>query len=103
MQSANESINFYKEQSIKNYVRYLKDNSCLINFRLVNNESEEVIFRTISDIICKISGSYYPPRGKNVANLIARIKSNKFKKATLGGCVIEKAYNTLIFRKEIST
>ena len=44
--------------------------------------------------------SYYPPRGKDVKNLISRIQSEKFKKSTLGGCIIEKTYNILIFRKE---
>ena len=53
LQSANESINFYKEKSIKNYVRYLQHNLCLVSYDLFNHESEEVIFRTISDIISK--------------------------------------------------
>jgi len=100
LQSANESINFYKEKSIKNYVRYLQRNSCFVSYDLFNYESEEVIFRTISDIISKISDSYYPPRGKDVKNLITRMQSKKFKKSTLGQCIIEKTYNILIFRRE---
>jgi len=100
LQSANESINFYKEKSIKNHVRYLQRNSCFVSYGLFNYESEEVIFRTINDIISKISDGYYPPRGKDVKNLISRIQSEKFKKSTLGGCIIEKTYNILIFRKE---
>jgi len=100
LQSANESINFYKEKSIKNHVRYLQRNACFVSYGLFNYESEEVIFRTINDIISKISDGYYPPRGKDVKNLISRIQSEKFKKSTLGGCIIEKTYNILIFRKE---
>ena len=100
LQSANESINFYEEKSIKNYVRYLQRNSCFVSYDLFNYESEEVIFRTISDIISKISNSYYAPRGKDVKNLITKMQSKKFKKSTLGGCIIEKTYNILIFRKE---
>jgi len=100
LQSANESINFYKEKSIKNYTRYLQNKSCLVSYGLLHYESEEVIFRTINDIISKISNSYYPPRGKDVKNLITRMRSKKFKKSTLGGCIIEKTYNFLIFRKE---
>ena len=100
LQSANESINFYKEKSVKNHVRYLQRNSCFVSYGLFNYESEEVIFRTISDIIPKISDSYYPPRGKDVKNLITKMQSKKFKKSTLGGCIIEKIYNILIFRKE---
>ena len=100
LQSANESINFYKEKSIKNYVRCLHRNTCFISYGLFNYESEEVIFRTVGDVISKISNSYYPPRGKDVKNLISRIQSEKFKKSTLGGCIIEKTHNILIFRKE---
>jgi len=100
LQSANESINFYKEKSVKNHVRYLQRNSCFVSYGLFTYESEEVIFRTISDIIPKISDSYYPPRGKDVKNLITKMQSKKFKKSTLGGCIIEKIYNILIFRKE---
>jgi len=103
LQSANESINFYKEKSIKNHLRYLQRNVCFVSYGLFNCESEEVIFRTINDIISKISDSYYPPRGKDVKNLISRIQSEKFKKSTLGGCTIEKTYNILIFRKEFET
>ena len=100
LQSANESLNFYKEKSIKNYVRYFQRKSCLVSYGLFSYESEEVIFRTISDIISKVSDKYYPPRGKNVKNLITEIQSRKFKKATLAGCIIEKTCNILIFRKE---
>ena len=100
LQSANESINFYKEKSVKNHVRYLQRNSCFVSYGLFTYEAEEVIFRTISDIIPKISDSYYPPRGKDVKNLITKMQSKKFKKSTLGGCIIEKIYNILIFRKE---
>jgi len=100
LQLANESINFYKEKSIKNYTRYLQRHACFVSYGLFNYESEEVIFRVICDIISKVSGKYYPPRGKDVKNLITGIQSKKFKKATLGGCIIEKTYNILIFRKE---
>ena len=100
LQLANESINFYKEKSIKNYTRYLQHHACFVSYGLFNYESEEVIFRAICDIISKVSGKYYPPRGKDVKNLITGIQSKKFKKATLGGCIIEKTYNILIFRKE---
>ncbi len=100
LKSANDSIDFYKEQSIKNYTRYLKNNLCIVSYDLFNHESEEVIFRTISDIISKISNSYYPPRGKDIKNLINRIESEKFKKSTLGGCIIDKTSSFLMIKKE---
>ena len=78
----------------------MQRNSCFVSCGLFKYESEEVIFRTIGDIISKISNSYYPPRGKDIKNLITRMQSKKFKKSTLGGCIIEKTYNILVFRKE---
>tara|TARA_Y100000590_G_C15300158_1_gene855976 strand:- start:285 stop:656 length:372 start_codon:yes stop_codon:yes gene_type:complete len=100
LQSANDSTNFYKDKSINNHVSYSKHESCLVSYDLFLQESEEVIFRTINDIFCQVSGKYYPPRGKGVKNLIVKIKSKKFNKSTLGGCIIEKVCNILIFRKE---
>jgi len=100
LQTANESLNFYKKKSETNYVRYLQRNLCFVSCDLFSYESKEVIFRTISDIISKISDKYYPPRGKDVKNLIDRIELKEFKKLTLGGCIVEKSYNFLIFSKE---
>ena len=100
LQMANESIDYYVEKSLKKHIRYLKNNMGLVNFSLFRHESEEVIFRNISDIISKIGGNYYPPRGKEVKNLIIKTQNDNFKKATLGGCIIEKDHNILIFRRE---
>ena len=100
LQSANESINFYKKKAVKNYIRYFQRNSCFVSHDLFYYESDEVIFRIINDIISKVSDRYYPPRGKDVKNLIARMYSAEFKKSTLGGCIIEKTHNIFIFRKE---
>jgi len=100
LQLANESIDFYKKKSLKNYVKYFEPNSCFVSYDLFNQESYEIIFRVINEIISKVSKSYYPPRGKDVKNLILRLQSKNFKKSTLGGCIIEKNYNILIFRKE---
>ena len=70
LQLANEYINFYKDRSMKNYVRFLKNESCFVSFELFKHESSEIIFRTIGEVITKISKRYYLPRGKNIKNLI---------------------------------
>ena len=103
LQSANRSLNFYKEKSAKEYLKYLANSTCIASCDLFVDESEEVIFRTTSDIISKVANKYYSPRGKDVKNLITRIQSNDFKKSTLGGCIIEKIHNTLIFKREFKT
>ena len=47
-----------------------------------------------------MSKKYYPPRGKNVVNLIRSIQEKNFKKMTLYGCVIEKVNNSVIIYRE---
>ena len=100
LQSANRSLDFYKEKSVRKHLRYLSNNTYMVSCDLFIDESEEVIFRIIGDIISKVANRYYLPRGKDVKNLIIRIQSNDFKKSTLGGCIIEKTQNILIFKKE---
>ena len=103
LQSANRSLNFYKKKSAKKHLRYLYNNTCMVSYDLFIEESEEVIFRAISDIISKVANMYYSSRGKDIKNLITRIQSKDFKKSTLGGCIIEKTNNILIFKQEFKT
>jgi len=67
---------------------------------IFSEESEEIIFKFFSDVLSLISGSYYPPRSKKVANLIYRLKKNKFTKSTLGGCIVEIKDNFILISKE---
>ncbi len=100
LQIANEAIDFYKEKSMKKYTRHMSNDSHIVRCSIFNFESEEVIFRTIGDVITKVSNNYYPPRGKNLQSLIAKMQLKNFKKTTLGGCIIEKSNNILILKKE---
>ena len=63
-------------------------------------EPLEIVFRSLSFILNQVSHSYYPPRGKNLQNLINLLSSKKFKKATLSGCIIEKINNSVKIYKE---
>ena len=94
--SANEALNFYKKKALYKYVSFLPGNKCLINTQLFSEEPGEIIFKSFSDILSLMAGSYYPPRSKKIINLINRLKKTKFDKSTLGGCVIEKK-GSLIF------
>ena len=59
------------------------------------------MFKSFSDILSLISGTYYPPRSKKVLNLINRLKGNKFTKSTLGGCIVEEKDNFILISKEL--
>ena len=79
---------------------FLPKNKCLINIQIFSEEAGEIIFKSFSDILSLVSGTYYPPRSKKILNLIGRIKKNKFNKCTLGGCVIEKRNGFIVVLKE---
>ena len=72
----------------------------LINANIFSNEAKEVIFKMMSDVLSLVSGSYYPPRSKKIIYLIKQLDSQKSKKLTLGGCIIEKKDGFIKVAKE---
>ena len=98
--SANKALNFYKNKALNKYVSFLSKDRCLINTQMFAEEAGEIVFKSFSDILSLVSGTYYPPRSKKIINLIVRAKKNKFNKSTLGGCVIEKKDDFLLILKE---
>ncbi len=99
--TANKAITFYKNKALYKHVSFLSKNKCVINKTIFFDESEEIVFKSISDILSLISGAYYPPRSRKVLNLINRIKKSKFNKCTLGGCVIEQRDSFILIEKEL--
>ena len=79
----------------------MSKNRCLINKQIFSEEAGEIIFKSFSDILSLVSGTYYPPRSKKIINLIKRMKKNKFIKSTLGGCIIENKDNFILISKEL--
>jgi len=59
------------------------------------------LLRSISLIFQSLSGRYYAPRGRKLMRLISQITiQNNLKKATLGGCIVEKVNETVIIYGE---
>ena len=87
-------------KALYKHVSFLSENRCLINNKIFFEESGEIIFKSFSDILSLVSGTYYPPRSKKILNLINRLKKTKFTKSTLGGCIIEKKDSTIVIYKE---
>ena len=98
--SADQALNFYKNKSLYKHASFVSKSRCLINKKIFSDEAGEIIFKSFSDILSLVSGQYYPPRSKKVVNLITRLKSNKFAKSTLGGCIIEEKDNFILISKE---
>ena len=95
---ANESILNFVNKNISDNTAWIK-NQIVIN-KIFFDQPKEIVFRSLSQILQKVSGKYYPARGKKVLNLINDIQNNNFKKNTLSGCIIEKTNNTLIICRE---
>jgi len=98
--SASKALDFYKNKALYKYVSFLPKNKCSINTQIFSDEAGEIIFKSFSDILSLVSGTYYPPRSKKIISLIDRVKKAKFNKSTLGGCVIEKKDNFVLISKE---
>ena len=64
------------------------------------DQSYEVIFRSLSDLIKIVGKKYYSVRGKKLDRIISNIKNNTLFRVTLGGCLIEKVNQTTIISKE---
>ena len=101
--SADKALNFYKNKALYKHTSFLSKTKCLINKQIFSEEAKEIIFKSFSDILSLVSGTYYPPRSKKIINLIDRVKKAKFDKSTLGGCVIEKKDSFILISRELRT
>ena len=98
--SASKALDFYKNKALYKYVSFMPKNKCLISTKIFSEEAGEIIFRSFSDTLSLVSGTYYPPRSKKILNLIDRVKKVGFNKSTLGGCIIERKDDMILITKE---
>jgi len=103
LMSANQALNFYKNKALYKHASFVSKNKCLIDKQIFLHEAGEIIFKSFSDILSLVSGTYYPPRSKKIMNLINRLKKDKFTKSTLGGCIVEEKDNFILISKEMKT
>ena len=97
---ANKSINFFIEKNINENTYYLKKNNSFILNRNFFNYPEEVVFRSLVEVIRIVGKKYYPVRGKKIDNLLELINARRSFKLTLGNCIIKKVKETIIIAKE---
>ena len=97
-----------EDQSLKFYIEKNKRENSILNYRkdeLILKEnffenSHEVIFRSFSDLIHLIGKKPNFVRGKKIENILKKIKEQRLRKETLGGCVIKMVNHTVILTKE---
>ncbi len=97
---SNNVINFYVAENLRQNTFFSNKDKRLILNKSFFLKSYEVVFRGLSDSLKKISGRYYPVRGKKLDKIIYDIQNNRQFRSTLGGCIVEKVNRTIIISKE---
>jgi tRNA(Ile)-lysidine synthase len=100
LKDSNKSIKFYVDKNLKKNVVFLKrKNTYILSYNFFD-QSHEIIFRSLTKLIQKLGGKYYPVRGKSINELIKGINKKSFTKVTLGGCFIERINETILISQE---
>ena len=102
LHSANQTLKYYSDQNVINNTNYFRKNlkDSLVLNRKFFKQPDEIVLRSLSNLISKINSKYYYPRGKSLLKKIFEIRGNSFKKTTLGGCIIERVNNTTLIYPE---
>ena len=96
--SANTTINEMVINNISSNVNYIKKRYLIAPAFF--SYPDEIVFRSFSILIKKISKKDYPPRGRKIISLIKELNSKDKIKATLGGTIIEKIHNSVVVYEE---
>jgi len=97
---ANETIKFYNKKNLDENTFFSKDKKVVLLKKEFFYQSQEVVFRSFTEIIKFVGKKYYPTRGKKIDKIIQLIKSNSLIKITLGGCIVKKVNETVVISKE---
>ena len=100
LKRSDQTIRFYVEKNKKiNSMINQKKKELILKEDFFDN-SYEVVFRSLSDLIHLIGKKQNPVRGKKIDNIINKIENKRLFKETLGGCVIKMVNHTVILTKE---
>ena len=97
---ANENIEFYTKKNLENNVTILSKKNFIIIKKNFFSQSNEVVFRSLTEVIKILGKRYYAVRGKKIDKVIDLISTKSSFKVTLGGCIIKKVNETVILYKE---
>ncbi len=102
LSKSNKAIEYYVKKNINENTSMLSSKKSIIINKVFFNQPEEVVFRSISELIHNTGSKKSFTRGKKILSLINHINYNKnFKKKTLSGCIFEKVNKSIIISKEI--
>ena len=103
LRESNEALEFYSNKNIIDNSSFNKRKNNIILNNQFFTQPNEVVLRSITNLILKLNKNYYPPRGKSIIRLIDSLKCGKnVKNQTLGGCIFTKVSETIIISREIT-
>jgi len=100
LKDSNTSMKFYVDKNLERNSVFLKKKNIYVLNNNFFNQSHEIIFRSLTEIIQKLGKKYYPVRGKSVKRLIEEIGKKTFTKVSLGGCFIDRVNKTILISRE---
>jgi len=100
LKDSDKSIKFYLNKNLRENAVFLKKENIYILNQNFFDQSHEIIFRSLTNIIQNIGKKYYPVRGKSINELIKGISIKSFSKTTLGGCFIGRVNETILISQE---
>ena len=101
LSKSNQVIEFFVEKNVFENSKYFeKDKKIILNQSFFYNP-DEIILRSLIQLIQNIGKKKNYPRGKKVVGLISSLKSSKKNvKLTLSGCIFEKIRDSVIIYPE---
>ena len=102
LNKSNKAIEYYVNKNIKENTKLLNRKKSIIINEFFFNQPDEIVFRSLSELIHNIGNKISYTRGKKILSLISNIHSTEnFKKKTLSGCIFEKVNKSIIISREI--
>ena len=101
LSKSDQVIEFYVDKNIFENSKYFEKGKKVILNQFFFHNPEEIILRSITQVIQRISRKKNYPRGKKVISVIDSIRSSsKNLKLTISGCIIEKIQDSVIIYPE---
>ena len=99
LSSSRDTLELYFNKIYQD-VSKISKNKIIINLKKFNSLNQEIKMMVVQQSIKNLAKPYYLPRSKKTLSLIERIKIKKNIQFTLGGCLIVRQNNQLLFKKE---
>ena len=94
------TLSFTPKKNLQDNVTILSQKNNIILKEDFFSQSNEVVFRSLTEVIKIVGRKYYAVRGKKIDKVIDLINTKSFFRVTLGGCIIKKVNETVILSKE---